>query len=130
MILIVVLLAGAVLVSLKKTGRQSSTTNNIKATVNKDTGGLINYSDEGMTLTVNQPLDKAVVNQPNLTVSGKTKPLVDVFINDTQLKADTQGNFSGSLSLEEGENTIVIVVNDDSGNFAEKELTVTLETVQ
>ncbi len=81
----------------------------------------------GISLDVFQPQHASTVTNPTITVKGKTAPLADVFINEAEMKADTQGYFSTNLTLDEGENPIVIVVNDESGNSAEKELVVTYE---
>ncbi len=89
-----------------------------------------NVSDinSGLSLTVSQPADKSSVTSSTVAVSGKTQPKADVSVNDTDLKADIQGNFSTRITLDEGENTIVIVATDENGNYAEKEITVTYQT--
>ncbi len=84
--------------------------------------------NSGLSLTINQPADKSSVTASTVTVSGKTQPKADVSVNDTDLKADIQGNFSTRITLDEGENTIVIVATDENGNYAEKEITVTYQT--
>ena len=38
------------------------------------------------------------------------------------------GNFSVNYNLDEGENLLTIVANDQAGNYAEKEMTVFLQT--
>jgi len=81
-----------------------------------------------ISLEISQPADKATVNSAALNVAGKTVPGADVFVNDRQTKAAADGSFSVGITLDEGENSIVIVANDSQGNYAEKELTVTLET--
>lgn len=62
-------------------------------------------------------------NSP-LTVKGKTDPRVKVTINDFRAVVDTQGNFSYSLPLQSGENTIHISATDDAGNKIEKEIKI------
>lgn len=84
--------------------------------------------NSGLSLTVSQPADKSSVTTSSVAVSGKTQPKADVSVNDTDLKADNQGNFSTKVTLDEGENTIVIVATDENGNYAEKEITVTYQT--
>lgn len=81
--------------------------------------------EQGLSLQLTSPADKAVVSTPSISVSGLTKPGAEININDLQTKADLQGRFTQNLSLEEGENTIVVSANDDLGNYAEKSLTVT-----
>lgn len=85
---------------------------------------------EGLTLTIRSPADKSTVTTATVTVSGTAAPLADVFINDTEAKADSTGKFSVPITLDEGENTIAISANDADGNYAEKQITVTYEPVQ
>lgn len=79
----------------------------------------------GISLTIGAPADGSSVSMPTVTVTGKTAPGADVSVNDTDLVADAGGNFSTKLVLDEGENTITVVANDQNGNSAEKEITVT-----
>jgi hypothetical protein len=72
--------------------------------------------------------DGVIVSDPTLLIKGKTVANADVFIDSQELKADKNGDFSAKVSLDEGENMIVITVNDSEGNTAEKGLTVNLET--
>lgn len=78
-----------------------------------------------ITLTVISPADGATVTNPTLTVRGSTVPGAEVFINDLETVADASGNFSVRLTLDEGENPVVIFANDADGNTAETYLTVT-----
>lgn len=71
-----------------------------------------------------------VVKDETFQVAGKTMAGADVAINDLDLKADAQGDFSAQVTLDEGENIINVVVNDDQGNYAEKEFTVTYNSPQ
>jgi hypothetical protein len=81
----------------------------------------------GITLHIAQPQANATVTSSSLVVKGTTSPNADVFVNDSELKADTSGNFSTTITLDEGENAIIIVVNDSEGNSAEEQLLVTLQ---
>ena len=76
-----------------------------------------------LPLTVTSPTETTVSTQL-ISISGQTLPSADVFVNETQLKADPQGKFSTQVLLDEGENTIVITANDENGNHVEKEITV------
>lgn len=76
-------------------------------------------------LNITSPQDNAVVTKPTLVVTGKTVPSADVSVNEVDTKADTKGNFSATLILEEGENAIMIVSSDQNGNYSETDLTVT-----
>lgn len=83
--------------------------------------------EEGLFLEVTSPVNGATVSDPTLVVSGKTESNAEVFINEIELTADSQGNFSTTITLEEGENVVVITVSDDDGNYAEKELSAVYE---
>ena len=82
-------------------------------------------------LSVESPIDGAKVTASPVVVKGKTVPGADVAVNEVDIKADSAGNFSAKVGLDEGENVISIVANDNQGNVTEKEVTVTLiSTVQ
>lgn len=85
---------------------------------------------EGLTITISSPIDGSAVSTSSVTVSGTTSPLADVFVNDTELKANSAGNFSTTVTLDEGENTIAVSANDAEGNYAEKQITVTYEPAE
>ncbi len=85
---------------------------------------------EGVVLTISQPTNNSTITSANITIQGKTVRSADVFINDKQLTADSTGNFSQVITLDEGENTISVAVNDAAGNYAEKEITVTYNLPQ
>lgn len=89
-------------------------------------GGSVISSE--ITLTISSPVNGAMVTNPAITVRGTTKPGAEVFVNDVQAKADTSGNFSAKLTLDEGDNPIVVSVNDADGNVAEKELNVVYDS--
>lgn len=93
-------------------------------------GGTVTEVSEGLALDITSPVDTSTVNTSALQVIGKTSPNVEVFVNDQEGKSDSTGNFFINVSLVEGENILTIVVSDDSGNFAERELTVYLESTE
>lgn len=78
-----------------------------------------------ISLAISSPVNNITVTSSSLVVRGKTAPKSEVFVNDAETKADTNGNFSVTLTLDEGENYILVVANDANGNFSEKELTIT-----
>src|SRR3989344_2629633 len=63
--------------------------------------------EEGLPLQIQYPTNGITVTNPSLTISGITMPQADLFINEFELNADSQGGFSLPLILEEGENIIV-----------------------
>ena len=83
--------------------------------------------NQSIRLNLLQPLNKVVVNEKRFLLKGNTSPFADVFVNQQSLKADEQGNFSTLVNLEEGLNNLVVVVNDQKGNFSEKEIMVDLQ---
>lgn len=84
-----------------------------------------NASPTIISLTVTSPADKSTVTSSSVKVQGKTAPNAEVFVNEQETKADNNGSFSLTMTLDEGENYLFIMANDENGNVAEKELTVT-----
>jgi len=80
-----------------------------------------------IALEITSPQTSITVNTSSVLVQGKTLPLADVFVNDTETKADNLGRFSVNLILDEGDNDITVLANDSVGNYAEKELIVSYE---
>jgi len=78
-----------------------------------------------ITLSITSPANNATVTTATVTVRGKTVPNADVFVNDAQTKSDASGNFSASVTLDEGANPIVVVANDANGNSAEQDFQIT-----
>lgn len=85
--------------------------------------------DKELKLIVFNLKNNAIVNNRILTIKGITVPNADIFVNQNVLRANVNGDFSTTINLDEGQNNIVIVVNDDSGNYTEQEMTIFLETL-
>lgn len=85
---------------------------------------------EKVFLQMSEPKDSITVTNQAITIKGKTISNGFVFVNDQEFKADSNGNFSTTVILEEGENYILVVVSDDYGNSIEKDILVNLETTQ
>ena len=81
----------------------------------------------GISLKITHPQPNAIITNSSLTVKGKTTPNAEVFINDEELKANASGDFAATIILDEGENPIIVAVNDDEGNSAEQQLLVTYQ---
>lgn len=81
-------------------------------------------------LTIAQPVNGAVVTSPQLLVKGVTVPNAEISVNDKDTVADGNGNFSAAVTLDEGENLIIVTVNDADGNVGEQEITVTYNVTQ
>ncbi len=84
----------------------------------------------GITLDISQPQPNTTVTSPTLIVKGRTSPSAEVFVNDVESKADAAGNFTATITLDEGENPIIVVVNDADGNSAENQILVNYEPGQ
>lgn len=86
--------------------------------------------NQGLTIEIIEPKPNNVFKNSQIKVVGKTAALAEVFVNDKETKADSQGNFLVDYGLDEGENLLVISASDKYGNYAEKEIVVNLQTIQ
>lgn len=78
-------------------------------------------------LTISTPKNGATIQVNTVVIQGITEPKAEVFVNDVSTIADSTGEFSANVALDEGDNQIVIVAHDEFGNTAEAELTVAFE---
>ncbi len=69
----------------------------------------------GFFLEVTSPQDGATVASDRIQVKGKTVPLAEVWVNENQTVADRNGNFSVAVSLEEGENYLLVSAGNENG---------------
>lgn len=83
-----------------------------------------------LPLTITSPGSGTIVKTSTVKVTGTTLSGADVGINDKDVIADKNGNFSATIAIEEGENEIMIVVTDEQGNFAEEIILVTRDENQ
>ena len=63
--------------------------------------------------------------EKNLKVTGKTDVYAKITVNEFWAIVDAGGNFSYTLPLQNGENTIKVVATDEAGNKTEYEVKVT-----
>lgn len=135
-LLVVLLVAGGAWLVMKKSPSTQPSVSGIPATsqvngtqgspaVQPTAGSQAVSATNQITLTVTSPANNATVTSGTVIVRGKTVPNADVFVNDAETKADASGNFSASLTLDEGENPIVVVANDTNGDTAEQNILVT-----
>jgi hypothetical protein len=137
-VIILIVAVGAIMVAGKKSPaprEQSGSTTEITTSATSSSpetspAPLAEGNQKLSMLSVTSPADKSTVTSPTVTVRGKTAPNADVFVNDAEAKADANGSFAVSVTLDEGENPIVISVNDADGNYAEQELSVTYDAGQ
>jgi len=113
-------------VSLKK-GDNFFTVQAVSATgVKSDKSGKykITYLASGPKLDISSPKDQDSVKDSMLTVSGSTDPNSSVTINDHLAITRSDGAYSGSVTLSNGDNKIKVVATDRAGNQTTKEITV------
>lgn len=79
------------------------------------------YDNEKPTLNINEPEDGKTIHggDKKIKVSGKTEAGAQVFINDSQIIVDKDGNFSSEESLNEGDNNFNIKSLDKALNQTE-----------
>lgn len=88
---------------------------------------VIVYTTDAPKLDVTEPADNATITQQKqnpLTVRGSTNPGTRVFINDQMLFVASDGSFTGSVQLSQGENKIAVKAVNRAGIETIKELTV------
>lgn len=106
----------------------SAPTSAISPSVAESTDLTENEDSSSLTLELYEPADGETVSSSTLKVSGKTAPNVQVFINEKELVADGNGNFSTDIEIYEGENSVFILVNNNLGEYVEREVVVNLES--
>ncbi|MGH7245771.1 MAG: Ig-like domain-containing protein [Candidatus Levyibacteriota bacterium] len=108
--------------------------NTIKVKAKKDTKESdfsdqisVTYINKAPNLSVDSPQDgQSFSKDPNsVNVKGKTDPNVRVTVNDFWAIVDDSGNYSYTLTLQNGDNQIKVVATDAAGNKTEKDLKVT-----
>lgn len=84
------------------------------------------------TLTVNSPTEGMVTNNSTLVVSGVTNDAtsspVTLKVNNQPVEVQENGQWSTTITLSEGENTITIVATDSAGKTSTVTRHVTLDT--
>ena len=78
-------------------------------------------------LQVLSPQDEAVVNTPQVDVTGSGPAGAVISINDEILIVGDDGQFKTTVSLDEGPNLIEIIASDNNGNETSLILAVTYE---
>lgn len=84
------------------------------------------YDSDKPKLEVTSPSDGAsITGERKIQVTGKTEPEAKVFINDNRAIVNSDGNFTYTLSLNDGENNLKIKALDNATNITEVERKVT-----
>lgn len=88
--------------------------------------GPVTTRPKSFTLDLDQPADDTLTFSPQILVSGKTGPKLEVLIStesfDQVITSKSDGTFSQSINLEVGVNNIKVIVFDPGGDsrFAER----------
>jgi bacillopeptidase F len=108
--------------------------NSIKARVN-DNGQKSNFSNiltitylnQPAQLSIDTPSDGAQFHKDDkkAEVKGKTDPGTKVTVNDFWAIVDTDGNYSYTVALKDGDNDIKVIATDAAGNKTEKQIKIT-----
>jgi hypothetical protein len=85
---------------------------------------VITYDASPPKLLITNPADNLTVTSANVTVTGKTDAAASVTVNDRQVIVQPDGQFSTSVTLVSGSNTIVIATTDSAGNTSKVSKTV------
>jgi hypothetical protein len=75
-------------------------------------------------LTITEPQDETTVYTSDLVVKGQTENDAVVSVNEAVVDVDVEGNFSTTVTLEEGPNPIEVLASDFDGNEGSVTLTV------
>ncbi|MBI5127366.1 hypothetical protein HZA76_02825 [Candidatus Roizmanbacteria bacterium] len=127
-VLILIVFGLYYLIQGKKTSISETTDKNSK--ISQISDAEKEEVSSNLSLEIVSPRDKVIVSSAVIKIEGKTASNAEVFVNEKELKADILGNFSSDYELFEGENNIFVSANDTQGNYAEKSITVYLETTQ
>lgn len=84
------------------------------------------YKKDPPKLEISSPSDGQSFSkeEKSVNVSGKSDADIKVTVNDFWAIVDTEGNFSYTLKLNDGENKIKVAATDQAGNKTEKEIKV------
>jgi len=80
-----------------------------------------------LSVSITSPANDAVVNTPQVTVTGMAPPDTVITVNDTIVVVDATGQFSTTLDLDTGPNELVIKASDAAGDETDSQLIVTYE---
>lgn len=89
--------------------------------------GLPATETSGLWLNLLSPLDEALVDAPQVDVTGSAPAGTVISVNDLILIVGIDGQFTATVPLEEGLNLIEVVASNEKGNELSALLTVTYE---
>ena len=76
----------------------------------------------GPILTITSPTDGSLFTEPLITITGTTKNISFIYLNDNQIFVDSDGVFKQKLLLNIGYNIITLRVTDRFNREVHKEL--------
>jgi len=89
---------------------------------------MLNIDKTAPTVQIDAPLNGSFVTEPSVTVSGvisEVNSLVSLTVNGSSIMPDGNGNFSYTVALVEGINTISVWATDIADNNTNESLNVT-----
>lgn len=88
---------------------------------NSSRSQTVRYISKAPELTVDSPTDDQEVHggDRKVTVSGKSDPGVQISVNGVFALSNSDGSFSFTLAIQEGDNTVTISATDDAGNHTD-----------
>lgn len=84
-------------------------------------------SQSKISLFVSSPQNNSTVTSSTIQVSGQATNSQEVWVNDQQLSSTKDGSFNTTITLDEGENIILITSGNENGDSEEQELSVIYE---
>ena len=90
---------------------------------------IIHVRSHGPAITISNVPDGLSVAESTLRVVGKVDPGSSIALNGNAAPTDSQGNFTTTLALQEGQNIITLVSTDQAGNTTTltRQVTYTVE---
>ena len=85
------------------------------------------YKNKKPELLIGTPVDGERVIRDEVVINGQTDSDASVKINGSPAVTDSEGTFSHTVRLKEGENRIEVTAADDAGNTETKIITVIYE---
>lgn len=79
-------------------------------------------------LQISSPADNTALDTDYTFIVGKTDPGAKLFINDSSVATDPEGNFKERISLSEGTNVLKIVASSEMDKKTEVNLTLLVKT--
>lgn len=75
-------------------------------------------------MNVTAPANESIVSTQQVEVKGQTTPGAVVTVNSQVAEVDAEGNFSVTVTLDEGPNALEVLASDFEGNQASQVVTV------